>query len=45
MTVKPTPILRARRPRECRSRGVAMVVPVEIGMGGVELLVESRLFK
>ena len=37
--------VRARRLRERRSRGVAMVAPVEVGAGGVELLVGSGLLK
>ena len=37
--------VRARRLRERRSRGVAMVAPVEVGEGGVELLVGSGLLK
>ena len=36
---------RARRLRERRSRGVAMVAPVEVGEGGVALLVSSGLLK
>jgi hypothetical protein len=37
--------VRARRLRERRSRGVAMVAPVEVGEGGVALLVGSGLLK
>ena len=37
--------VRARRLRERRSRGVAMVAPVEVGEGGVGLLVGSGLLK
>ena len=36
---------RARRLRERRSRGVAMVTPVEVGEGGVALLVSNGLLK
>jgi len=36
---------RVRRLRERRSRGVAMVAPVEVGEGGVALLVSSGLLK
>jgi hypothetical protein len=36
---------RVRRLRERRSRGVVMVAPVEIGEGGVELLVGNGLLK
>ena len=45
MTNEPTSTLRARRLRERRSRGVVMVAPVEIGMGGVALLVDNGLLK
>ena len=37
--------VRARRLRERRSRGVAMVAPGEVGEGGVALLVGSGLLK
>ena len=37
--------VRARRLRERRSRGVAMVAPVEVGQGGVALLVSNGLLK
>ena len=37
--------VRARRLRERRSRGVAMVAPVEIGEAGVALLVSNGLLK
>ena len=36
---------RARRLRERRSRGVVMVAPVEIGEGGIALLVGNGLLK
>ena len=36
---------RARRLRERRSRGVAMVAPVEVGEGGLGLLVSNGLLK
>ncbi|MDE0801603.1 MAG: hypothetical protein OSB02_12830 [Rhodospirillaceae bacterium] len=45
MTNEPTSTLRARRLRERRSRGVVMIAPVEIGRGGVELLVGNGLLK
>lgn len=45
MTNEPTSTLRVRRLRERRSRGVVMLAPVEIGKGGVELLVGSGLLK
>jgi hypothetical protein len=36
---------RARRLRERRSRGVAMVAPVEVGEGGIDLLIRNSLLK
>ena len=45
MAHKPTSTARARRLRERRSRGIAMVAPVEIGEGGIELLVGNGLLK
>ena len=45
MTNEPTSTTRARRLRERRSRGGIMVAPVEIGKGGVELLVDNGLLK
>ena len=42
---EPTSTLRARRLRERRSRGIAMVATVEIGEGGVKLLVGNGLLK
>ena len=45
MTNEPTSTIRARRLRERRSRGVVMVAPVEIGTGGVELLIDNGLLK
>ena len=36
---------RAKRLRERRSRGVAMVAPVEVGEGGLGLLVRNGLLK
>jgi hypothetical protein len=37
--------IRARRLRERRSRGVALVAPVEVGEGGIDLLVRNGLLK
>ena len=37
--------VRARRLRERRSRGVALVAPVEVGAGGLGLLVSNGLLK
>ena len=45
MTIEATSTVRARRLRERRSRGVVMVAPVEIGKGGVELLIYNGLLK
>ena len=45
MNNEPTSTLRARRLRERRSRGIAMVAPVEIGEGGIDLLVGNGLLK
>ena len=45
MAHEPTSTVRARRLRERRSRGVVMVAPVEVGRGGVELLVGNGFLK
>ena len=45
MAREPTSTARARRLRERRSRGVLMVAPVEIGEGGIALLVGNGLLK
>ena len=48
MATNATSTVRARRLHERRSRGVAMVVPVapvEVGEGGVALLVSNGLLK
>ena len=45
MATEPTSTVRARRLRERRSRGVALVAPVEVGEGGVALLVSNGLLK
>ena len=45
MTHEPTSTARARRLRERRARGVIMVAPVEVGAGGIELLVGNGLLK
>jgi hypothetical protein len=37
--------IRARRLRERRSRGVVLVAPVEVGAGGLGLLVRNGLLK
>ena len=36
---------RARRLRERRSRGVAMVAPVEVGEGEIDILIRNELLK
>jgi len=45
MAHEPTSTIRARRLRERRSKGIVMVVPVEVGKGGVALLVGDGLLK
>jgi len=45
MVHEPTSTVRARRLRERRAKGVVMVAPVEVGEGGVELLVSNGLLK
>jgi hypothetical protein len=45
MNIEPTSTVRARRLRERRSRGIAMVASVEVGEGGIELLVGNGLLK
>ena len=37
--------VRARRLRERRSRGVALIAPIEVGEGGLGLLVGNGLLK
>ena len=34
-----------KRLRERRSRGVAMVAPVEVGEGGIDILIRNELLK
>ena len=36
---------RVKRLRERRSRGVAVVAPVEVGEGGIDLLIRNELLK
>ena len=45
MNIEPTSTVRVRRLRERRSRGIAMVAPVEVGEGGIVLLVGNGLLK
>ena len=37
--------VRVKRLRERRSRGVALIAPVEVGEGGIDLLVRNGLLK
>ena len=37
--------VRVKRLRERRSRGVAMVAPVEVGEGGIDILIRNELLK
>ena len=45
MVTEAPSMVRTRRLRERRSRGVAMGAPVEVGAGGIELLVSNGLLK
>ena len=45
MTYEPTSTARAQRLRARCAKGIAMVAPVEVGEGGVELLVANGLLK
>ena len=36
---------RVKRLHERRSRGVAMVAPIEVGEGGIDLLIRNELLK
>ena len=45
MAHEPTSTVRARRLRERRAKGVVMVAPIEVGEGGVELLIGNGLLK
>ena len=45
MTHEPTSTVRARRLRERRARGIVMIAPVEVGEGGIELLVRNGLLQ
>ena len=45
MSNEPKSTVRARRLRERRARGVEMVAPVEVGEGGIELLVGNGLLQ
>ncbi len=43
MTTVPPSTVRVRKLRERRSKGVALVAPVEVGEGGIDLLVSKGL--
>ena len=45
MIHEPTPTIRARRLRERRSRGIVITAPVEVGKGGVAILVGNGLLE
>jgi len=45
MATEAPPTLRARRLRERRSRGVTMVALVEVGEGGIDILIRNELLK
>ena len=45
MSNEPTSTVRARRLRARRARGVEMVAPVEVGEGGIQLLVSNGLLQ
>ena len=45
MVIEALSTARARRLRERRSRGVAMVAPVEVGEGGIDILIRNELLK
>ena len=45
MAINAPSTVRARRLRERRSRGVVLVAPVEVGAGGIALLVGNGLLK
>ena len=45
MRHEPTSTARARRLRERRSRGVVLGAPVEVGEGGIDLLIRNELLK
>ena len=43
MVIEAPSTVRARRLRERRSRGVAMLAPVEVGEGGIDILIRNEL--
>ena len=45
MVIEAPSAVRARRLRERRSRGVVLVAPVEVGEGGIDILIRNELLK
>ena len=45
MTMNAPSTVRVKRLRERRSRGVVLVAPVEVGEGGIDLLIRNELLK
>ena len=45
MAINAPSTVRARRLRERRSRGVALVAQVEVGEGGIDILIRNELLK
>ena len=45
MVTEASSTVRARRLRERRSRGVVLVAPVEVGEGGIDILIRNELLK
>lgn len=43
MSHEPASTARTRRLRTRRARGIAMVAPIEVGQGGIDLLVANGL--
>jgi hypothetical protein len=45
MAIDAPSTVRARRLRERHSRGIVMVAPVEVGAGGIDILIRNELLK
>ena len=45
MVIKAPSTVRVKRLRERRSRGVVLVAPVEVGEGGIDILIRNELLK
>ena len=45
MTTNAPSTVRVKRLRERRSRGVVLVAPVEVGEGGIDILIRNELLK